>query len=437
MKTNQSMQVVNNNITDSKQEKSPYGNYIWIIISCAWIFYLYEYILRVSPSVIDKQLMIDYKTTATMLGTISGAYYWSYVPLQVPCGVIADRLGARRVIVLSSLLCILGCILFAQSTIIDTAILGRILMGAGSACAYICCTKVAAEWFTPNRFALLAGITMFMGTLGGSLNTVFALIVEWVEWRLAIMIFAGIGVFIAAMAWFLMKDKNDKTLKTIPEDENNIIDGLMTVIKNPQNWLVGLYGCAMYLPLSAFAELWGVPYLTQIYGVSAKIASRACIPVFIGMGMGCIISAWISNLLKSRKKVMSWSAVGTLACFLVVFFMPTIPFELMCIMLFLGGLLSGGQILYFAVAKENTPLRYSATVVGFTNALVMCSAMIFQPLLGKILDLTWQGTLTEDGMRLYTIENYQTAFIALAFAFVAGWVLMLFVRETFNKTAEQ
>ena len=40
-------------------------------------------------------------------------------------------------------------------------------MGAGSACAYLSCAKVGAEWFHPRRFAVIAGMTMMMGTLGG------------------------------------------------------------------------------------------------------------------------------------------------------------------------------------------------------------------------------------------------------------------------------
>jgi MFS family permease len=410
-------------------------NAAWTIIGCAWLFYIYEYVLRVSPGVIEKSLMIDFGVTATIVGTISGAYYWSYVPLQVPCGVIADRLGARRVIVISSILCIMGCLLFASSSSVWMAISGRVLMGAGSACAYICCTKVAAEWFSNDKFAILAGIGMFMGTLGGSFNTLFSILVDSCGWRDAMFICALVGVGVCVLAWTLMTDAPKKA-KHPAVTTQNMLDGLKMVARNPQSWLLGLYGCAMYLPLCAFAELWGVPYLTHIYQVSTTVASRACVAVFLGMGLGSIASAWLSNKIQSRKKIMSWAALGTLACFLVVFFVTDLPFPVMCVVLFLGGLMSGGQTLYFTAAKENTDRKFSATAVGFTNALVMCSAMIFQPLLGKILDVMWSGEKTAAGLPYYTIENYQAAFTAVALAFVIGWVLMQFVTETYVKDEE-
>ncbi len=418
----------------------------WSILICAWVFYIYEYILRVSPGVIEKQIMIDFQTTATVVGAISGAYYFSYVPLQVPCGVIADRFGARIVITVSALLCMIGCFMFALADTTSVAMFARFLMGAGSACAYICCSKVAADWFSKDKFAILAGVAMFMGTLGGSFNTLFAMLVDALGWRTALHVCGAAGLVVCVAAWTIMRDKPRRQAQIEPADTftntaeksraPTLLAGLKLVAKNPQNWLIGIYGCAMYLPLSAFAELWGVSYLTKLYDVPAKVASRACIGVFLGMGIGSIASAWISNKIGSRNKVMSWAALGTLACFLVVFFVPNIPFSWMCALLFLGGLLSGGQTLYFTVAKEHTPLQYSATAIGFTNALVMCSALIFQPLLGKILDLTWSGQLSVEGVRIYSIANYQMAFVAVAAAFVVGWALMQFVNETYTKDAK-
>jgi sugar phosphate permease len=418
--------------------------YACIVMLCAWSFYLYEYILRVSPGVLKDQLMLDYGITATTFGLISSAYYWAYTPLQLPCGIIVDRLGARRVITLSAFLCVLGCLFFSQSDSVTTSILGRVLMGTGSACAYISCAKIGAEWFNTDRFALITGIGMFMGTVGGSLNAVTSMLVDAFQWRGAMMILGSLGVGICVLAWTVMSDspaqanakkarKNSQVVEPAKVEQDSLLDGLKIAMANPQNWLIGVYGCIMYLPLCAFAELWGVPYLQLLYGVEKKVAATACAGVFIGMGLGSIIGAWISNKIHSRTRVMSMAALGTLICFAIVFYVPNLPFTTMCIFLFLGGLLSGGQTLYFVAVKENMPNRYAATAIGFTNAFVMSSAILFQPLLGFLLDLTWSGVKDIDGVPLYTIENYKIAFSAVMIAFVVGWIVMLFVRDTYKK----
>ncbi len=414
----------------------------WISISIAWLFYLYEYILRVSPAVISNQIMTEFSVTATAVGAISGAYYWSYVPLQIPCGIIADRLGARKVIIFSCLLCILGSFVFSLSTSYTTAVFSRILMGAGSACAYICCSKVAAEWFHPHKFATLTAITMFMGTLGASLNTVFAIVVKAFGWQQAFVIFAVFGLLIVVAAWVLMKEKssiitendNIQIMKKAESDQSkkSYFEGLKIVIKSKDNWLVGLYGCVMYLPLCAFAELWGVPFLCKKYGITAEAAAQACVWVFLGMGVGCIAAAAISNAIKSRKKVLSRSIIATFISFCIIFHVDNLSFSVMQFVMAFAGFVSGGQILYFTVAKEQTPLQYSATAVSFINALVMCSGIIFQPLLGKILDLSWKGLKASDGVRVYEITDFQNAFNVVLLALIMGWILILFVKESYQ-----
>jgi sugar phosphate permease len=428
-------------VTHYKKE-SLYG---CVVLLCAWTFYLYEYILRASPAVLENFLMQDYAITATTVGVITSAYYWAYTPLQLPCGVIVDHLGARRVIMYSIFLCVLGCYFFSQSDSVYTAILGRVFMGAGSACAYISCAKIGAEWFNSDRFALIAGIGMFMGTVGGSLNAVTSMLVESFEWRGAMMILGVVGIGIFALAWIVMSDSPDaanakKAVKSNKAEEkprmfatDTLFEGLKIAMSNPQNWLIGIYGCVMYLPLCAFAELWGVRYLKLLYGIDSTIAASACVGVFIGMGVGSILGAWISNKIQSRTRVMSIAALGTLACFAVVFYVPDLSFPTMRIVLFLGGLLSGGQTLYFVTIKENMPNRYAATAIGFTNAFVMSSAILFQPLLGFILDAAWDGAVDVDGVPVYTIENFKIAFSAVMIAFVLGWIVMLFVRDTYKK----
>lgn len=425
------------NITYPQAANGVDSNRAWMVIACAWAFYLYEYILRVSPSVMTTELMFDFGVTTTALGVLVSFYYFSYVALQIPCGVIVDRLGPRRVISFSAILCVLGSVLFAYSDTLFAAQMGRFLMGAGSACAYLSCAKVGAEWFSPSKFALITGATMMMGTFGGMFGaSPFAYLVNHTNWRTSMLVAAAIGVFIAALCWLIIRDhpenRQDQNKKM---EGDSLLGGLAVIASNPQNWLIGIYGCMMYLPLSAFAELWGVPYLMQRYSITNEAASTASIMVFVGMGLGSALSAWLSDKLQSRVKVMAYAALGTLVSFLVVFYVPGIPFGALMIILFIGGLISGGQILYFAAAKENSPSNVSGTTVGFTNFFVMVSGLVFQPLLGLLIDLAWDGQMRADGTPIYSVETYQIAFSAVCGALLVSWICSLFIRETYPKEA--
>lgn len=410
----------------------------WIMISCAWAFYLYEYILRVSPSVMTSELMLDFGVTAGALGLLTSFYYLAYVPLQIPCGLITDRIGPRKVITFSAALCVVGSVMFAYSDGIAVAQMGRFLMGAGSACAYISCSKIGAEWFSSTKFAMITGITMMMGTFGGSFGgRPFAMMSNAFGWRYSMLIAAVVGIGIVFMAWFVIRDypkHREKTRKVVKSAD--LWEGLRIIVRNPQNWLIGLYGCIMYLPLSAFAELWGVPFLMAKYGISNELASTACTMVLIGMGLGSAVSAWCSDQLRSRTKVMSAAMIGTFICFSLAIYTPNLPLSLMFPLLFIAGLISGGQILYFAATKENCPDNIAATVVGFTNCFVMLSGFIFQPLLGKALDFFWDGQMLANGTPLYSVKTYEMSMSIVCVALLMGCILIRFIKDTYPKDVD-
>lgn len=422
---------------ETEGKSYPSAMLAWTIWACAAVFYLYEYILRVSPGVITEELMRDFDVKAGALGVLVSCYYLAYVPLQIPCGVIVDRLGVRPVVTFSAFLCAVGSFIFAYSENLYVVEISRFLIGAGSACAYLSCTTVGALWFRPEKFAVIAGVTMMMGTFGGMFGgKPFAILANAVGWRQAMIMaaFAGIGVMIAS--WLIIKDSPNKNKKTSQETcntHNSLLAGLAAISKNPQSWLIGIYGGLMYVPISAFAELWGVPYLMKVHNINNEAASLASAMVFLGMAAGSPLGAILSNVIKSRKKVMSWSSLTTLLTFSAVIYIPNLSLTLTYVFLFLSGLLCGGQILYFAAAKEINPPEFAGTTVGFINALVMSSGIIFQPLLGKILDLVWNGVIAADGTPIYGINDYQQALTTVPACLFAAWAIMLYVQETYPK----
>src|SRR5579872_6748351 len=69
----------------------------WMICTLGMLFYCYNYFLRVSPSVMQSDLMQNLHINATQFGTLAALYYWAYTPMQIPVGMIYDRFGARMV----------------------------------------------------------------------------------------------------------------------------------------------------------------------------------------------------------------------------------------------------------------------------------------------------------------------------------------------------
>jgi sugar phosphate permease len=275
-----------------------------------------------------------------------------------------------------------------------------------------------------------------MGTVGGTFGgRPFAMLVNYVGWQEALLILAAVGMVIMTICWSFIRDKQKPSLISNSNDTDNeptLIDGLKVVISNPQSWLIGIYGGLMYMPISAFAELWAVPFYKELYGINNELAATISIMMFVGIALGCPIGAWISDCIKSRTRVMAGSALLTMLMFLVVIYVP-MSIGMMLFTLFMAGGFCGGQIMYFPANKEINPPHVSGTTAGFTNCLVMVSGIIFQPLLGKVLDFAWDGALNSDGVPYYSVSDYQQALISVPACLITAWAILLFVKDTYPK----
>lgn len=401
----------------------------WGIWICAGLFYLYEMILRASTGVMVNDLMRDFAVASTSLGVLNSFYYYAYVPLQIPCGVIVDRLGTRKVITFSTLLCVLGSFIFAYSDSLFMAQLGRFLIGAGSACAFLSCLKIGSEWFLPAQFAIIAGLTNMMGTLGGMFSgPPFALLMNAYGWREATVIAAVVGLGLAIMCWFVIKERPTTTdTSSVP-----LLQGLRAVASVPQNWIIGIVGGLMYVPVTAFCELWAIPFLMEKYQISNHMASIASVMVYVGIALGSPVAAKLSDAWKSRTKVIALSAFMTGFFFMATLYVDGLPFWGMLCLLFLAGFVNSGQILCFAAIKETMPNSMSGTAVGFTNALVMMSGIVFQPVLGAILHLGWNGQYTSEGTPFYDVDAYHMTMLAIPVCLAISWGLIKMVKETYR-----
>lgn len=401
----------------------------WLIWTFASLFYFYEMILRASPSVMTQDLMRDFSVDSTSLGVLTSFYYYAYVILQVPCGIIVDRLGTRRVITFSTLLCVLGSFCFAYSTTLPLAQFGRFLIGAGSACAFISCLKISSDWFLPAQFALIASLTNMMGTVGGMFSgPPFALLVNNFGWRQATIIAAYVGVGLAGLCWMVIRERNPSVVVKDKKAEP-FLSNLIYITRQPRLWVFAIFGGLMYVPISAFCELWAVPFLMKKYGVSNEIASYANVMLYFGIAVGSPIAAKLSDHFQSRVKVMSLSAICTTGLFLAILYLPQLTLNSMFALLFCAGVFNGGQILCFTCVKEAVPAHMSGTAMGFTNAGVMMSGVIFQPLLGMLLDFFWDGLLDGQGIPFYTIYAYEAAILAVPACLSLSWVLLRFIPQ--------
>src|SRR3989344_2192116 len=117
----------------------------YIVFTLVALFLFYEMGVQVSPSVMTHELMSALKIDAVGLGLMSGFYFYTYSAMQVPAGLLMDRFGVRQIVCTALLVCAAGAVLFGWSHTLFQASLARLLMGFGSAFAFISVLAVASR----------------------------------------------------------------------------------------------------------------------------------------------------------------------------------------------------------------------------------------------------------------------------------------------------
>ncbi|PIZ34270.1 MAG: MFS transporter [Alphaproteobacteria bacterium CG_4_10_14_0_8_um_filter_37_21] len=405
----------------------------WVIWATAAFFYFYEMLLRVSPGVMTQELMETFYVSSTSLGLLSSFYYYSYNVLQLPCGIIIDRIGPRAIVTASCFLCAMGAGLFYSTDSLAVAKAARFIMGMGSACAFISTLKLTAAWFPVSQFAIVTGFTVMLGKLGGASQAIMSPVVSNYGWRTLYLSLFVIGIIATIMCFLFIKNKPDGKITKEKESPTTAAD-ILRVMKNKQVWCIGFVGGLMYIPITGFGELWSVPFLTRVCDINNAMASKITGLLYLGFSIGSPLFAALTKKIKSHVKVMIISCTSALIIFSIICYAAQLlPLYLVATLYCLGGASIAGQVLTFTVAKENTSIALSGTTVGFTNMLVMLSAIICQPLIGWVLDKNWTGLLSETGIRIYDKSAYQIASLSIPVGMLMCLLLLYFVKETYKE----
>lgn len=394
----------------------------WWVCGVGALFYSYEYLLRITPSIISTELRETFQLDATTFGAFAGLYYLASAPMQLVSGILMDRYGPRRLLILALLICATG-IYFLYP-------LGRFIGGIGAAFAFVGALKLATIWLPPRLFGVISGlITSFgmLGAIGGNVLVVF-----WVKswgWQPTLTALAVLGIIISALILFSMPEKKSDNN---PEGGlGELFSRLAIFIKSRYIWINGFICGMLSLSLSVFAELWGPLYLRKAYLYTPTEASHGIAMVFLGWAIGSPLFGWLSEHLNCRRLPLFISNIILTLLICLIFYLPiSIPKVGILSLLFLFGLFSGAQVITFMVAKELAPTaRLAGTAIALTNTIALSFGALLQPFVGKLLDWRWQGAI-ENQMRVYSATEYHHALLIIPAGTLLAAIFVYCLKET-------
>ncbi len=408
--------------------KYPPARLSWMVWGLGGLLYLIGFFHRVAPAVITHELSLDFQLDATALGSLSALYFYSYVLMQIPTGILADRWGARKLLTSGALVAAAGGLLFALSDSLWWAGLGRFLVGGSVAVAYVCLLKVSTRWLPYNRYSLASAIALFLGIIGAvSAGTPMRWLVDAFGWRWVMAVIAGTTLVVAILiGWFTRDDPTQKGYKsysplvTIQQDtfDFSLFTALKEVLAYRNIRLLCIIPGGIAGSLLTFSGLWGVPFLTSNYGLSAAQAASFCSIQLVAWSIGGLVIGWFCDRYGQLRRIYLTCCLVLLISWSLLILIPALPLSMLTALMIITGFFSGAIIVTFVFTRNSVPSGLAGTASGVVNMGVMIGPMLLQPAVGWVFDQFWTGGL-QNGVRVFSRQTY-----TLGFSLLLAWLLI-------------
>jgi len=406
----------------------------WIIWGATALFFLYQYTTLLSFGVISSQVQSAFAISATAFGVLTALYTFVYGFLQLPAGMLLDRMSVRVLLTLCCAISATGAAVYGLSPNVYMAGLGSVLMGAGTTIAFVGAIFLCRRWFPLTIFGLIAGLTVMVGCVGGAvMQEVLAALLRPFGWRGIMTGIAGIGGALTVLLWFIVRDAPERRDPEEPADEPDasvgLAEGIRIVGGSGQIWLAGIYGGLILGQIIAFGSVWNIPFQMGFYSdLTKSVVVNSC--VFIGFGFGAPVIGWISDHFHLRVWPVRISALVVLLAMGLLLWTPPLPDWAVVTLMLVLGFAAGGSNLSYAFGVENSPARVSATALGFVATLSFVLGAILQILPGIFLGPATQAGAHEAGNISYTIAQYREAFVVFPVCSLLAIAVTFMLRET-------
>ena len=351
-----------------------------VVFGTAALFVLFQMVLQTFPSVMREGLVVDLSLNEAGFGGLSSSFYYPYILLQIPAGIMVARFGARAVLITGAAICTVASLLFAMSQTANFAEAARILMGLGAAPTVVCALTLAAQWFPARLFPLLAALTEMAGMVGAAVGQeILGFIVEHSGWRTGMLLCGACSALLLVLIVLFVR--NHTNGPDSAERRPTVAD-IRQLLTSPAILSAAVAGGLVSSAGMSFGMLWGVSYFQAHHQMSLTAASLCASFYFWGCLPGMLGAAWLCSRYRNAALLLAIGAAGTTVALALILFVLHGQGAQSAAM-FVMGVFNSTYALAFTMVKDESPEHLSGVAMGLTNMAIMgIGAMLFQPLIG-------------------------------------------------------
>jgi predicted MFS family arabinose efflux permease len=412
----------------------------WSIWGLGALLYAIGFFQRTAPAVMTNDLMADFNITAGALGHLASFYFYAYVLMQIPTGILSRLVGLRLLMAASAYITAIGTFVFALSDSFRIAAVGLVMVGGAIAMVIGLTLELAGRWLPNHRFALASGLIMVVGVMGAfAAGMPLRLLISSFGWRNCMIGLGGLTLILGTLAWGIVRDDpSERGYQSYSEGNDKgrgdpalsgLIANLGAAFKYRNTWLMLFVPCSLIGAMLSFSGLWGVPYLRARFGLPEGQGALICSFLLISFAVGSPVLGYLSDRQRSRKPIYVSGFLIATACWLAAILVDALTIGFLTVILVVVGFSTGAMPLSYALGRESAPPEISGIVTGIVITGIMAGPAIIQPVTGWLLDRQWNGAV-ESGIRIYDAGTYRTAFLPMLSWIVIAAILVLMVKET-------
>jgi MFS family permease len=407
--------------------RHPTSRRAWLIYGLAVLAYSVAVFQRASLGVAGVEAQRRFATTAAVVSLFSVLQLAVYASLQVPVGVLLDRIGPRRLIASGALLMAGGQLVLATAHGVDLAVTGRVLVGAGDAMTFISALRLVSVWFRPAVVPLLSQLTGILGQVG-QIAAAYPLVtlLQQDGWSTSFLLAAGAGLVVAVLAAALLRNAPPGVRARPAIGGAEAVRHLGLAWREPGTRLGLWTHFVTQFSGVVFGLMWGFPFLVvgehrSPAQASVLITILVVVAMVIGPVLGHLAARW-----PYRRSIPVLSIVAaTVVTWTVVLAWPgRAPFAVLVVLVVVLASNGPGSLMGFDYARTENEAERIGSATGIVNVGGFVASLLTIALIGVILSLRSSG-----GPSSYTLGDFRLAFSVQYLFWAVGLVGVLHNRR--------
>lgn len=396
--------------------------------------YITAVLQRTSLGVAGVDAAHRFDVSASMLSSLTVVQLIVYAVLQIPVGVMLDRVGPKRLIATGAVLMMLGQATLAFAPSIGIAVGGRMLLGAGDAMTFISVIRLLASWFDGRLLPQVSQWTGNVGALGQVLSAIpFTFVLHDFGWTPAFLSIAALSAVAFVLVVLLLSNGNEPGAPpTRPTDLSGTTRQLRESLARPGTQLGFWSHFVTQSSGTVFSLLWGFPFMVGALGYSASLASEMLASfVIVGAVSGPILGLLTARFPLRRSNLVLGIVLGMGIVWTVLLSWPgKPPFWLVVILIIAMGVGGPGSLIGFDFARTFNPLRSLGSANGVVNVGGFLASFVMMYLIGVVLDLMNHVHMAAGrGSDVFAWDSFRIAFLVQYLVIGTGVVFLIRARR--------